>query len=422
MISRAISFLSAVALTIFVVSAKAQVVTQTSLQLRFASLDRSFTRTNRDRRQTGSGIILRHRGELNQAGLVWQVAGYAAQNWSSSGSVTEDVFATTDDRVRSFSLLGEAFLEYSPNKNMALKVGRFQMDSLLLKSKVRALPSTFEGASLTWQPSDRFTAQATVLNKWSRRANDRFTDFETELAAPIDYVALLSAQITKNNYSLRFEALESKDYLRKFGIMFDAKLGRVADWNAELEAGAFSSRDAGNLFINGAVGALDEGEQEGRLDHHGFGYYTQLRLSKGSHRFTLARSAFNDPWLEDSYANDHGVTPFPTRTIGPELTNKNETVWLLGYRYKFKQGVLNGLSASVKSAQGYGAQNSVSIDLGRAKEHWTAFDLRYAPPKAKGLKLRLLYRDYDSDVDGEVAGVKRDRHETRLFADYTFRF
>ncbi len=405
---------------------------QTRLSVRFASFDRSFDNTARDRTQTGTGLILNHKISTIDKRFSVGLAGYAAQNWSSSGFVTEDVFKEGVNQVHGFSQLGEAYIDIKPNDDYAIKLGRFQYESLLLESKTRVLPSSFQGLHTEWKPSPTMQLYGVWINKWSRRANDQFTDFTTELDSnnKINWLAIAGVKSKINtryaSLSLQAEVLESADFLRKAGVLITSRLIEEGDKKLELELGAFTSRDAGSLFVSGANGTLDVAsepiQQQARLNHRGFGYFLRLLYSTGPHQLEIAQSAFDEPWLEDSFANDHGTTPFPTRTFGPELTNQDETVRLLGYRYSVKSGLLKGLSANLRHARGTGAVNSISRSLGSASEQWTLLDIRYRPPAFDKLKFRLAHRDYKSDIFGSVNGVKGDRKETRFFIDYQHQF
>ncbi len=399
---------------------------ETDLNIRFASLDRSFENQASDRRQTGTGVILRHTLKSQNEQYYLSIGGYAAQVWESSGSPAEDVFKGSESRVRGFSQIGEAFIGVDLSDTLLLRFGRLKHQSLLLKSKTRALPSTFQGLQLNWNPKPNLELYGAWFNKWSRRASNRFTDFTTEFETDktIDWLALGGLKAKVSHIDLNLEYIESSNFVRKAGITAKASLFRGDQISLSGDIGAFVSRDAGALFKAGATNALDtlRSQQSGRLKHRGLGYYLRAFVDHQPHRIEIAYSAFGEPWLEDSFAKDHGTTPFPTRTFGPELTNRNEQVWLIGYRYQLESGYLKGLSASVKFANGSGAENSISNIFGTASEQWALVDLKYKPPKLENLTLRFIHRDYRSTIAGSVAGVADDRSETRFFIDYQHLF
>ncbi len=399
---------------------------QTQLNARFVHYDRNFNQTSRDRKQTGTGFILRHQRWNNTDTLKLNVAAYAAQPWQYSGQPVEDAFASNSERLRSIALIGEASLTIKPTKKLSIELGRFKHASLLLKSKTLALPSTFQGVNIRWQPTKEIEISATQFDRWSRRANDRFNGFSTNTSAEsaIDHIRILGAKFKHRQVTFNAETLLADEYLNKFGATASMSNQLGDHWRLNTKVGVFTSRDAGELFINGASSELDSSSQNNieRLEHRGLGGYLRFRLNKHGHHFTIANSRFNQPWLEDSFSNDHGTNPFPTKTIGPDLSNANESVWLTQYSHQWSNGALNGLQASIALAKGTGAENSISPELGTASESWLETDIRYSPPQHDAFKLRLRYRDYRSNEQGRVAGVKADRDEFRFLAEYAFSF
>jgi len=328
-------------------------------------------------------------------------------------------------------LLGEASLKLQPTPSFSIEFGRTQHDSLLLKSKTRLLPSTFEGVNLTWQVSKNLSLYAHRFTKWSARANSEFVRFDTELSRSGAIDKLLITGLKTNfrifkstSININCEYFEAKNYLRKTALRTRLKQDLANHSSVEFEAAILSSNDSGALFVNGANSRLDSrlDSSNQRLDHNGLGTYLKGTYSIGRHGFGIAVTKIGEPWLEDSFASDHGTTPFPGATFGPELTNKNETVWLTNYKFKWTSGALTGLSTKLAYARGSNIENSISSDLGTAEERWWYAELRYQPPWMKGLEARARFRDYKSDIIGEVAGVASDRHEMRLDLSYKTTF
>lgn len=394
------------------------------IKARFAHYDRDFSDESRNREQTGTGFIFGQKLASNNNKVELEYALYSAQEWHSTGFQTEDLFAFDGNRLRSFSSVGEANVSVNLNRGISISGGRFQHNSLLLKSKTRVLPSTFEGFKAQWHTNEDTQFHASRFTKWSRRADDNFIGFSTEVSAPgsIDHLLILGAKHRFGEHQITAEYLKSKDHLSKFGIVIETFYLIASSLQLELDAGVFTSRDAGDLFVANANGALDVSCDNGRLRHRGLGGYLQAKLVNHNHTFELAVSQFSDPWLEDSFDNDHGTTPFPTKTFGPELTNKNEQVWLASYQHELTTGRLRGLSAQLSYARGFGAENSVALALGTADEQWVELDIKYRPPQIESLYLRLRGRDYRSELRGDLAGVASDRYETRLTIDYQIDF
>ncbi|MFT6408730.1 MAG: hypothetical protein ACJAQ6_002151, partial [Arenicella sp.] len=217
---------------------------------------------------------------------------------------------------------------------------------------------------------------------------------------------------------------EADNYLRKLGLVATFEQTTNELESIELEAAILSSNDAGSLFIEGSNSSLDSSSatQAYRQDHDGLGAYFAAHYGIKNHTLGLTVSQFGDTWIEDNFDGDHGTTPFPTRTFGPELTNKNETVWLADYKYSWKLGSLRGLSTKLAYAKGIGAENSIGRELGQARENWWYAELRYRAPWANGFETRARYRDYQSHISGEVVGVASNRSELRLDISYKLTF
>jgi len=399
---------------------------QTELTVRAAHFDRNFENTNSDRTQTGLGLILQHQQTILSPELELNLGAYSAIKLTSTGKPREDLLSLNDGQTSGFSLLGEASLKAKLSPGLTLQLGRMQHHSMLLKSKTRLLPSSFEGVALGWSPSHTHHLYANRYTRWSRRASLQFDAFSNGNNEQIDSISIAGIKSQfKNTWwqsaSINAEVLESKNYLRKFGIL--ATLGKqIADTELQIEASVQSSNSVGSLFSSGVERALDSGSQSEK--HQGLGAYFTASLNVKGNALKLGVSRFKDPWLEDNFSGDHGTSPFPTRTFGPELSNKNETVLLAEYQHKWRSGFLSGLSSKLAFASGSGAENSAKASLGTAREKWFYAELRYKRSFDKQSKLdaRVRYRDYRSDIIGEVAGVASDRHEVRLEISYKLSF
>lgn len=406
---------------------------ETSVDFRFAHYDRDFTRESRDRTQTGASVILRHDSSLFNDKTSIKVGLYLAQKWAHTGFVTEDLLQVTNNGLTGFNQVGEASISFSPVEKLTVQVGRMKHESLLLKSKTRLLPSTFEGITITGAKND-ITFYASQYRKWSRRANEHFNGFSTELNQPgkIKHVSVIGMKHDNENASLTIEALHADNYITKLGITGSYQTPIKRGVTLRTKAGLFSSHDAGELFVNGANSTLDIDEGQGaqnelkRIEHDGLGAYVNASLTfkyeSFSHEVSLTHARFKQAWLERNFADDHGQSPFPTSTIGPELTNDNEKVWLLKYIAHYKEGTFSGIRACFGYANAYGVQNSYNVDLGTGNESWFEADFRYKPSWSKGLSFRLRFRDYNGEESGNIAGVKPDREETRLTLDYSLTF
>ncbi len=404
---------------------------ETSLDIKFAHYDRVFTSSSRDRTQTGSGLRLFHKQDLIDRKLELKLGFYAAQKWASTGLVTEDLLARSGDQVTGFNKLGEVSLQYTPIKGLSVKVGRVQHQSLLLSSKTRLLPSTFEGINVQASIGSA-SIFASHYRKWSRRANSSFTSFSTELSEPIKHLSIFGIVHKSQSIEFKAEALHSQDYLTKFGLETLIRWPLNANNSITTKGGLFTSQDAGALFVDGANSTLDSSAVQGlsnanqRIKHNGLGAFIDARIivkkPRTTHTISIAHARFGAAWIEDNFADDHGQSPFPTSTMGPELTNDSERVWLFRYTQAQTEGLLSGLKTSFGVAKGYGTKTTNNSGSGIGKESWYEADFRYTPHWNKQISARLRYRDYNGEGAMGIAGVKEDREETRFTLDYSIKF
>lgn len=284
---------------------------------------------------------------------------------------------------------------------------------------------------MAWAISDSIKLKAVHLTKWSRRADNEFNGFNTELNSPggLKNIRIISLSHSNNISNTRLEVLLAKNYLTKLGLESELTFSVKDHLDLTVKGGAFSSHDAGGLFVAGADSTLDspsDVNDKQRLKHNGVGGYLQLGLTKQSagleQSIQLTHSRFGDAWLEDNFAGDHGTSPFPSSTIGPELTNHHERLWLASYQANIKSGVLEGLSSKLSFTNGYGAFNSLDSEFGNANESWSEIDLKYKSKALTGFSVRARYRDYKATETGRIAGVKDNRDELRITADYEIKF
>ena len=399
-----------------------------SLKLRYGYYDRDYDTNSKDRKQSGYSGILGYQsvwfGERFRLGF----AAHTAKELASSGLATEDLLASNGYENKDHSLMAEAYVDYAAFDSLRFRLGRQKHKSLLMASSTRLLPSTFEGGSVHWQVHDNAHLYASRYYRWSRRADEQFNGFATDQSSEgaIDHVDIVSLKIKIANSQLTAEYLHSDDYLQKWGVTSDT-LWQGNGFKLNTLTGLFGATDAGKLFITDAEsGDLDydasKASANGRQQYSSLGAYLGVRLSIKESQFALYHSWIGDPWLEDSYTKDHGVNPFPHRTAGPDMLNKDEKVLLVEYKQDWQKLLSTRLTSRVAYAYGYGAENAVSEDLGHADEHWLEVDLRWRPAQFKGWTSRLRYRDYGSSETGSVRGVKEDQTDIRLTLDYVHSF
>lgn len=400
------------------------------LKLRGIHFDREFETDTRDRTQTGLGIQLNYESPYFADLIGVGISGYAVQRIDSSGFVTSDVLKANNrgGMHDEFGKIGQAFVKLRHRDFVELKFGRQLHDSLLLTSSTsRAIPNTYSGGSGVITPMKGLSVYGAVYDRWSRRADSRFEEFATDRSSEgaIDYVGLVGAEYKSGPVTVGFEYLNSKDFLKKLGLV-GAYTFALADKNKlKLSGGVHTSRDAGKLFITSSEsGELDDEDRYptgARSDNDGQGVYLDLEWNVGNVMLGAAVAKFDGAWIEDNFTGDHGTNPFPTGGVLADMTNNDETVWMARAGYDWKDYV-KGLKTTVKFKQGNDARNSHAARLGKADEQELEVDLRYQIPLLKGLNLRYRYLQYTSDKVGRVDGVLEDNTDHRVYLDYSYRF
>ena len=395
--------------------------------VRFVYLDRNFEQSERNRTQSGLGLIFGYQSPLYFDKFGFGIFAHAAEKLHASGSPTEDVFILRDGKVSNHFLFGEAYLDFKPVSSLSFRFGRQRYNAMMLNSRVRALPSTFHGITGRWIINDNISSYLALFNRWSRRANDKFEGFATDISKPgaIDYLFVVGGEYSLNALSLKAEYLRSDDYLQKFGLIGKYQFD-FGDKTIDFLAGLFHASDAGDLFAVGAErGELDyapNAKLGQPQNYESWGSFIGSGFRYKDTKFEVFFSKIKEPWLEDNYSGDHGTNPFPQKIIGPDLLNKNEAVWVFKIKQDWSQYLLNSFKTDIGYANGYGAENSISRELGYASENWFTVDLRYKPIYLKDLEIRLRYRDYQSSERGSVQGVKGDSSKFHFYINYAYQF
>lgn len=400
------------------------------LKVRGVHFDRSFETSSRDRTQSALGLQLNYESPYFADAIGFGVSGFSVTRLASSGLVTTDVLSVGSDGEfhDTFGQIAQAFVKLKHRDLLELKLGRQLHDSMLLtSSNSRAVPNTYSGGSAVVTPMKELTLHGAIYDRWSRRAQSDFERFATDRSAQgaIDHVAVLGAEYKRGPIAVEFEYLNSKDFLTKMGLVGSYTFSLADKQKLKLTGGVHTSRDAGSLFISGSESAeLDDEDRfpaGARSDNDGRGVYVDVDWSLGNLALGAALAKFDGAWIEDNFAGDHGMNPFPTGGVLADMTNNDETVWMVRASYNWKD-YINGLRTTVKYKSGTGARNSHVGTLGRADENEFELDARYQIPLVKGLNLRYRYLRYTSDKVGRVDGVLEDNTDHRIYLDYTYRF
>ncbi|HSH42289.1 MAG TPA: OprD family outer membrane porin [Arenicellales bacterium] len=402
-------------------------------KVRLVHFDRDFGNDANDREQTAlafeGNYVSPRFADLLSIGL----SAYVVEDVADDGLVTADVLTVDDGELDGYALLGQAYADLALGEVGSAKVGRMLHKSMFLASSgSRAVPNTFQGASLALAPMDGLSLYGAVFDKWSSRTSDEFDSFATDTSNPgaIDWVGVAGLRYKAERYQLELEYLRSQDYLSKLGLRgsYLPDIGGDAG-DLKLSGAVFTSDSDGDLFVTGSEsGDLDDEDAPGAVagvtdsEVNGLGGYLDAEWKSGNLTAGLTLTLIDEIWLEDNFAGDHGTSPFPTTSrAGPDLTNTGETV--LGGRIGYNwNDVVEGLSTTFRFADGSGAENSVDASLGKADERWWEIDVRYQVPVLAGLSFRGIYHDYTADETGSVDGVKDDDRDIRLYLDYVHRF
>ncbi len=398
-------------------------------KFRIVSFDRDFENSADDREQTAIAIQADYTSPQFWNAVGVGLSGYVVEKLNAGGADEEDVLTLdADGNVDGFGLLGQAYLNFTLGDSFSSKIGRQVHKSIFLNSSTsRAVPNTFQGVSAKFQPLTALSIYGAVYNKWSRRSSDSFEGFATDVSqkGDISYVGLLGFEYEIGPFTVEFEYLESKEFLRKFGLR-GTYVHHQKESRWRFTGGIFTSSDAGNLFVTGSEGDHDDEDVAGSTPgvtpsgNDGLGGYIEAAWKKGNVELSGALTLIDEIWLEDNYTGDHGRNPFPTRTrIGPDLTNTGETVISLRLDYDWKDFVA-GLKMDISAGFGFDAENSVDSSLGTADENWFRFRLTYEIPAVEGMKFTGIFHTYNSDETGSVDGVKEDERDIRLYLDYVY--
>lgn len=405
------------------------------MDVKFRTLyfDRNYDDSSKDRTQSALGTEFNYKSPQLANKFRVGISAYGVQKIGSSGLVKTDVLPKVGDELEGYGSIGQFYLEIKPTKNVSLKLGRQKQKSIMLSSSgSRAVPSTYQGVTGKAKVSKNLSLYGAIYDEWSPRTSVGFEGFGTNTSSKgaIDYISVLGAKYKLGAYTLEGEYLNSKDYISKTALRGSYTLKLAEDSKLKFTGGFFTSSDDGDLFVTGSEsGELDDEDVVGstagvtKSSNDGKGILAEVAWKKNKTTLTAAVAKFDDVWLEDNFNGDHGRNPFPTRaTLGPDLTNANETAAVLKFNYDWK-GKVNGLKSYIAVGKGWDAENSALGSAGgTADEDWVEAKLTYKVPALKGLKLTGKFYDYNSDETGSIDGVKGGQEHLRFYADYKYKF
>lgn len=405
-----------------------------NIKLRTIYFDRDYDADSSDDSTLAQGIELNYASGYFDNLMSVGVSSYTVLNINSTGTAAGNILPAGNKSGEvdgGFSKFGQYFLDFKLGNSGHVKIGGQKTNSILLKSSgSRAIPNTFRGVFADYTVGDT-KIYGFIYDKWSRRHDKKWEDFSTDQSSTgaISVIWGLGTAYSKDDLTLEAEYFSSQDYLAKaaFRGSYDIKLEQS---DLTLSSGLFISKDDGDLFVTGAEGGdLDDEDKVGALagltnsENDGLAYYLDANWKKDIWTIGAAFTKVSDAWIEDNFSGDHGTNPFPTRSlIGADFTNQNEKTWQARFGINLKAFV-PGLKTKFYYTKGTGAENSALGKLGgEADEKYWAIDTRYSVESIKGLSFRWLFLDYNTEKIGNVDGVKGDRADHRIYADYTIKF
>ncbi len=403
------------------------------LKVRGIHFDRDFDNPANDRTQSGLGLQFNYESPYLNDMIGVGLSGYSVTELGSSGRVTNDVLMVdgAGGFEDSFGKIAQAFVKIKYKGLMQAKFGRQLHKSMLLSSSTsRAIPNTYSGASGQLTPIKDLTLYGAIYDQWSSRTSTGFEGFRTDRSTTgsIKTISLLGSEYKNGASQFKAEYLRSQDFLSKFGLVGSYSMSLANKSKLKLTSGLHTSNLSGRLAVTGAESAeLDDEDLAGAVPgvtpsgKNGTGIYAQADWKAGNLSLGGALSKFNGTWIEDNFAGDHGTNVFPTGGVLADFSNRDELVWMLSSSYDWKDYV-KGLTTKISLKRGTGAKNSANPALGSASEREFALDVGYKMPLVKGLSMRYLFLDYNSNKTGRLDGVKEDVKDHRVYLDYTYRF
>lgn len=388
--------------------------------------------------QSGIGLELNFKSPYYDDIIGFDASAYGAVKLADSGNPTIQLFdVKPNGKVdKGFSNLGILAVKAKLDEGNEIRVGRQLVNTMFIKSTFnRAVPDTFSGISATLQPTKNLGLYGGYYNKWLPRTAETFSNFTTDNYEKINYIALFGSKYQNSQWTVNTEYLNSADYLKKYGFIAGYKLPLKTS-NLNFRFGGLFSKDAGHLFKCGAESDLDCIKNK-PIHNHGNGYFLETTWQKNNLAVTAALTKINDFWIEDNYSTkslrnnvliqDNGTNPFPTAsTLGPDFTNRGETVWMARIKYDWKD-YFEGLSTDYKYTSGHGAhQSNIMSDI-RGKEKGSELGINYQIPYINSLNFRYSYVTYTSDLVrndlSKINGMTRANwHQQRIALNYSHQF
>ncbi len=301
---------------------------------------------------------------------------------------------------KSFTVLGQAYLEARLYKNLTLKAYRQEHNLPYLNGlDTRMLPNTFESVSLMDSSGKQFVYKLVQTWGMKERDADKFVSM-TEVAG-IDgsdrAVSTAAARYTFNNgANIAIVNHYGRDFMNIFYTEGNTRTRKRMGMKFQ-----FSAQYANQRSVGDQLG--------GDFDTSFWG--AKLAASRGGLLFTLARTSTTN---NAGIRNDWGGDPSYISIIIENFNRAGEDAWLLGLSSDFSYFGDNGFSAFLNYAQGDTPDNGSDASPDQSELDLT---LDYKPKMgfAKGLWFRLRGAFVDQDGSND-----NDLREVHLIANYDF--
>jgi len=301
---------------------------------------------------------------------------------------------------KSFTVLGQAYLEAQLYKHLSLKAYRQEFNLPYLNGlDTRMLPNTFESISLFDFSGKQFVYKLAQTWGMKQRDADKFISM-TEAAGidgPDRAVSTAAARYTfSNGANVAMVNHYGRDFMNIFYTEGNSRARTRMGMGFQ-----FSAQYANQRSVGDQLG--------GDFDTSFWG--AKFAASRGGLLFTVARTSTTN---NAGIRNDWGGDPSYISIIVENFNRAGEDAWLLGLSSDFSYFGDNGFSAFINYARGDTPDNGSNASPDQSELDLT-LDYKPGTGLAKGLWFRLRGAVVDQDGNND-----NDLREVHLIANYDF--
>ena len=318
------------------------------------------------------------------------------------GPADKDGSRLLEPGQKSFTVLGQAYLEARLYKQLTLKAYRQQSNLPYLNGlDTRMIPNTFESVALFDFSGKRFVYGLARTWGMKQRDADKFVSM-TEAAGIDGPDRAVSTAAARYTFSNGANIAAVNHYGRDFMNIFYSEVNsRTRTRTREGMGFQFSAQYTNQRSVGDQLG--------GDFDTSTWG--AKLAASHGGLLFTLARTSTTN---NTGIRNDWGGDPSYISIIIENFNRAGEDAWLLGLSSDFSYFGDNGFSAFINYARGDTPDNGKNASPDQSELDLT-LDYKPRTGLAKGLWFRLRGAFVDQDGNND-----NDLREIHLIANYDF--